>query len=351
METSHLLHALLPTDGLSLLHVLLASSSWPSSAAAPPPMASRPGPPSGTWSTWFGSSCFRSSIWSVEPCSVTVLDRAWLQLLALAIATLAASLLLPSRWLVDAAALLLALAKGRVIVLDFLGLRDAPALWRGCSPRGCGSRCACRARGRDPRTHMIGHRRARCAPTKSPLGIAGRLLSHHRTSPNGKGRVMAERLTKSAAAERLLRRFGLLLCDLPRAHSAQPLLHGHDLDQCVDAVRRVARGKHVWEKNSCINCHTLLGERLFRARGRQCLGPLGGRQDPAAAREMLKSWMQSQPSALPAAGRCRSSFVDQELNDLRRLPAMGRHDQASGLAAEQGRLSRHPAPRHERDPR
>ncbi|WP_316231105.1 cytochrome C oxidase subunit IV family protein [Bradyrhizobium sp. SZCCHNR1051] len=59
------------------------------------------------------------------------LDRAWLQLLALAIATLAASLLLPSRWLVDAAALLLALAKGRVIVLDFLSLRDAPALWRG----------------------------------------------------------------------------------------------------------------------------------------------------------------------------------------------------------------------------
>ncbi|WP_315721514.1 MULTISPECIES: cytochrome C oxidase subunit IV family protein [unclassified Bradyrhizobium] len=59
------------------------------------------------------------------------LTLAWLTLLSLAIATLAASLLLPNRWLADALVLSLALAKGRVIVLDFLGLRHAPALWRG----------------------------------------------------------------------------------------------------------------------------------------------------------------------------------------------------------------------------
>ena len=59
------------------------------------------------------------------------LNLAWLQLLSFAIVTLAASLLLPSRWLVDALVLLLAAVKGRVIVLDFLGLRHAPALWRG----------------------------------------------------------------------------------------------------------------------------------------------------------------------------------------------------------------------------
>ncbi|MFN5454232.1 cytochrome C oxidase subunit IV family protein [Bradyrhizobium sp.] len=59
------------------------------------------------------------------------LNVAWLQLLALAIATLAAASLLPSRWLIDAVVLALAMAKGRVIVLEFLGLRHAPALWRG----------------------------------------------------------------------------------------------------------------------------------------------------------------------------------------------------------------------------
>ncbi|CCE03926.1 cytochrome C oxidase subunit IV family protein [Bradyrhizobium sp. STM 3809] len=59
------------------------------------------------------------------------LDGAWLQLLSFALATLAASLLVPNRWLVDALVLSLAVAKGRVIVRDYLGLRDAPALWRG----------------------------------------------------------------------------------------------------------------------------------------------------------------------------------------------------------------------------
>ncbi|CCD87522.1 conserved hypothetical protein; putative signal peptide [Bradyrhizobium sp. ORS 285] len=59
------------------------------------------------------------------------LDFAWLQLLSFALATLAASLLVPGKWFVDALVLSLALAKGRVIVLDYLGLRHAPALWRG----------------------------------------------------------------------------------------------------------------------------------------------------------------------------------------------------------------------------
>ncbi len=59
------------------------------------------------------------------------LDLAWLLLLCLAIGTLAASLLVPSRWGVDMLVLLLAAAKGRVIVIDYLGLRRAPGLWRG----------------------------------------------------------------------------------------------------------------------------------------------------------------------------------------------------------------------------
>ncbi|MGJ4951942.1 cytochrome C oxidase subunit IV family protein [Bradyrhizobium sp. HKCCYLS20291] len=59
------------------------------------------------------------------------LNLAWLHLLGLAAATLAASLLVPNRWLLDALVLSLAVAKGRAIVLDYLGLRQAPALWRG----------------------------------------------------------------------------------------------------------------------------------------------------------------------------------------------------------------------------
>ena len=50
----------------------------------------------------------------------------------------------------------------------------------------------------------------------------------------------------------------------------------------------VVAGKHVWEKHSCINCHTLLGEGAYFAPE---LGNVwvryGGREDPDSAREAL----------------------------------------------------------------
>ena len=63
----------------------------------------------------------------------------------------------------------------------------------------------------------------------------------------------------------------------------------------------VARGKHVWERNSCINCHTLLGEGAYFAPE---LGNVwvrwGGKDDPEGARETLKSWVPAQPSGVAA---------------------------------------------------
>lgn len=80
----------------------------------------------------------------------------------------------------------------------------------------------------------------------------------------------------------------------------------------------VARGKHVWEKNACINCHTLLGEGAYFAPE---LGNVwkryGGADDPEGAREALKAWMAAQPSG--AEGRRQMpqfNLTEQELNDL-----------------------------------
>ena len=80
----------------------------------------------------------------------------------------------------------------------------------------------------------------------------------------------------------------------------------------------VARGKHVWEKNACINCHTLLGEGAYFAPE---LGNVwkryGGADDPEGAREALKAWMAAQPSG--AAGRRQMpqfNLTEQELDDL-----------------------------------
>lgn len=58
-------------------------------------------------------------------------DAAVVMLIGLAGASLAASMVLPYGTVVNALVLAAAMLKGRVVVLDFLGLRRAPALWRG----------------------------------------------------------------------------------------------------------------------------------------------------------------------------------------------------------------------------
>jgi Prokaryotic Cytochrome C oxidase subunit IV len=59
------------------------------------------------------------------------LDFTWLALIGLALATVLVPPLVPRPLLGNALLLALAAVKGRRIVLDFLDLRAAPALWRG----------------------------------------------------------------------------------------------------------------------------------------------------------------------------------------------------------------------------
>ena len=80
----------------------------------------------------------------------------------------------------------------------------------------------------------------------------------------------------------------------------------------------VIRGKHVWERNSCINCHTLLGEGAYFAPE---LGNVwkryGGNEDAEGARAMLAAWMASQPSGVPGRRQMpQFNLTDQEVSDL-----------------------------------
>ena len=59
------------------------------------------------------------------------LDLAWIVLIALALATMALVGVIRNPALVDGAVLAIAAIKGRRILLDYLDLRSAPALWRG----------------------------------------------------------------------------------------------------------------------------------------------------------------------------------------------------------------------------
>jgi hypothetical protein len=64
-------------------------------------------------------------------CSPDRLDLAWIALIALALATMVLVGVVGNPMLVDGAVLAIAAIKGRRILLDYLGLRSAPALWRG----------------------------------------------------------------------------------------------------------------------------------------------------------------------------------------------------------------------------
>ena len=80
----------------------------------------------------------------------------------------------------------------------------------------------------------------------------------------------------------------------------------------------VARGKHVWEKNACINCHTLLGEgAYFAPELGNVMKRWGVADDPEAAFETLQGWMQAQPSGIEGRRQMpQFNLTDEEIRDL-----------------------------------
>jgi nitric oxide reductase subunit C len=61
----------------------------------------------------------------------------------------------------------------------------------------------------------------------------------------------------------------------------------------------VRLGKHVWERHSCINCHTLHGEgAYFAPEVGNVMTRWGVLDDKQAAYEVLDAWMKAQPSRI-----------------------------------------------------
>lgn len=94
----------------------------------------------------------------------------------------------------------------------------------------------------------------------------------------------------------------------------------------------VARGKHVWERNACINCHTILGEgAYFAPELANVMARWGVKDDPEGAFEVLKGWMQSMPTGIE--GRRQMPFfdlTDEEYRDLAEFLRWTNHIDAQG---------------------
>ena len=80
----------------------------------------------------------------------------------------------------------------------------------------------------------------------------------------------------------------------------------------------VAAGKHIWEKHACINCHTLLGEgAYFAPELANVMTRWGVQDDPEAAFDVLKGWMDSMPSGIPGRRQMPNfNLTDEEYREL-----------------------------------
>ncbi|MBY6084387.1 c-type cytochrome [Ruegeria arenilitoris] len=80
----------------------------------------------------------------------------------------------------------------------------------------------------------------------------------------------------------------------------------------------VIRGKHVWEKHACINCHSIMGEgAYFAPEVANVMTRWGVLDDPESAFESLKGWMEAQPTGIPGRRQMpQFNLSDEEIRDL-----------------------------------
>ncbi len=86
----------------------------------------------------------------------------------------------------------------------------------------------------------------------------------------------------------------------------------------MELSEAVVHGKHVWEKHSCINCHSLHGEGAYFAPEVGNVMTRWGTQDsPEDAFETLKAWMESQPSGIEGRRQMpRYELTDEDIRGL-----------------------------------
>ena len=86
----------------------------------------------------------------------------------------------------------------------------------------------------------------------------------------------------------------------------------------AELTESVALGKKVWEREACINCHTILGEgAYFAPEVGNVMTRWGVADDPEDAFLTLKAWFEAQPTEI--AGRRQMPQFDLSDEELRAL--------------------------------
>lgn len=83
-------------------------------------------------------------------------------------------------------------------------------------------------------------------------------------------------------------------------------------------TKSVARGKRVWEVNSCVNCHTIHGEgAYFAPEVGNVMTRWGVVDKPEEAFTTLKSWMELMPTGVEGRRQMPQFHLsDEQIRDL-----------------------------------
>lgn len=80
----------------------------------------------------------------------------------------------------------------------------------------------------------------------------------------------------------------------------------------------VAHGKKLWEAHACVNCHSILGEGAYYApEVGNVMARWGVLDDPEAAFETLKGWMEAMPTGIEGRRQMPAfNLTDEEYRAL-----------------------------------
>lgn len=103
-----------------------------------------------------------------------------------------------------------------------------------------------------------------------------------------------------------------LLVFLALTYQNEQIIPKRDRREMLAENPQIAKGKHLWETNNCIGCHTLLGEGAYFA------PELGNVVVRLGSKEAVKGFIQSRPvEGVPGRRSMpQFSFTDEELDAL-----------------------------------
>ncbi len=79
----------------------------------------------------------------------------------------------------------------------------------------------------------------------------------------------------------------------------------------------VVAGKHLWEKNDCVGCHTLIGEGAYYAPELANVFDRRGGGDEEAFKAYMNGWMAAQPLDEPGRRKMpQFNLSEEEVNNL-----------------------------------